>query len=220
MNVVAPGITLEEFNSGKAKSIDLFEGRIKHWILGYAKHLAHDYEKKADAGIAVLILTASVIEPLGDVLPLAKGRRTSEANFCNGFVRVFPNVPGSVDIWKLAERVCDLLRHGLFHESFIKLGLTLRFQDEPISEKDGVVYIDPVRFLDAVESAFTHVCEEIRDAKGGSPIRESFDSYWIQKAEEQKKRADSTFVFYSDSATTLSTSTLAPILLEKISRKM
>jgi hypothetical protein len=220
MNVVAPGITLEDYNSGKAKPIDLFEGRNKDWILGYAKHLAHDYEKKNDAGIAVLILTAAVIEPMGDVLPLAKGRKTSEANFCNGFVRVFPTVPGAEDVWKLAERVCDLLRHGLFHESFIKPGLTLRFQDEPISEKTGVIYVDPVRFLDAVESVFSQVCDESRNAEDGSPIREAFDSYWNQKAMEQAKRVDPTFKIQSDSGTTLSTSTLAPIPLDKIVKNM
>jgi hypothetical protein len=120
----------------------------------------------------------------------------------------------------IVERVCDLLRHGLFHESFIKPGLTLTIQDEPISQKTGVIYIDPVRFLDAVESVFTHICEDIRDAKDGSPIREAFDSYWNQKAEEQAKKVDSTFVIHSDSATTLSTSTLAPIPMEKIVRKM
>jgi hypothetical protein len=220
MNVVAPGITLEDYNSGKAKPIDLFEGRIKHWILSYAKHLAHDYEEKQDAGIAVLILTAAIIQPLGAVLPPAKGRKSNEAIFCNGFIRVFPEVPGTEDAWKLAERVCDLLRNGLFHESFIKPGLALRFQDEPISEKDGVIYIDPVRFLDAVESVFSQVCDEIRNAEDGSPIREAFDSYWNQKAMEQAKRVDPTFKIQSDSGTTLSTSTLAPIFPDTLIKKM
>jgi hypothetical protein len=220
MNVVAPGITLEDYNNGKAKPIDLFEGRIKHWILSYAKHLAHDYEEKQNAGIAVLILTAAIIQPLGAVLPPPKGRKSNEAIFCNGFLHVFPEVPGAEDTWKLAERVCDLLRNGLFHESFIKPGLTLRFKDEPISEKDGVIYVDPVRFLDAVESAFSQVCNEIRNAEDGSPIREAFDSYWNQKATEQAKRITPTIKIESDSATTLSTSTLAPNPLDKIIKNM
>jgi hypothetical protein len=220
MNVIAPGITLEEYNSGRARPIDVFEGRIKHWSLGYAKHLAHDYEQKQDAGIAVLILTAAIIQPLGAVLPPPKGRKSNEAIFCNGFLRVFPEVPGAEDAWKLAERVCDLLRNGLFHESFIKPGLILQFQDEPISEKDGLIYVNPVRFLDAVESVFSQACEEIRIAEDGSPIRVAFDSYWSQKALEQSKMVDRTFKVQSDSGTTLSTSTLAPIFSNTFTKKM
>ena len=30
MNIVGPGITLEEYESGRAKPIDLFEGRVVH----------------------------------------------------------------------------------------------------------------------------------------------------------------------------------------------
>ena len=37
MNVVGPGITLEDYKNGKAKAIDVFEGQIKEWILAFAK---------------------------------------------------------------------------------------------------------------------------------------------------------------------------------------
>src|SRR5436190_2882483 len=82
MNVVAPGITVQDYNEGKGKPIDLFEGRVKHWILAYAKHLAYEHEQKEHAGIAVLNLASSIFEPLGGVLPMAKRRRNSEVNFC------------------------------------------------------------------------------------------------------------------------------------------
>jgi len=115
MNVVAPGITLQDYNEGKGKPIDPFDGRVKHWILAYAKHLAYEHEQKEHAGIAILILASSIFEPLGGVLPMAKRRRNSEANFCNGFARAFSEVPGAKDSWQVAERVCDLLRDGLVH---------------------------------------------------------------------------------------------------------
>jgi hypothetical protein len=86
----------------------------------------------------VLLLTSSVLEPLGGVLPLDKGRKNSEAKFYNGFVRVFPEVPGSRDPRQVAERVSELLRHGLFPEGFIKAGIVLISQDRPLLEKEAL----------------------------------------------------------------------------------
>jgi hypothetical protein len=84
MNIVAPGITLEDYESGRATAIDLFEGQIQVWILSFARGLAHEHRDKGNAGIAVLLLTSSVLEPLGGVLPRGKGSNNSEAKFCRG----------------------------------------------------------------------------------------------------------------------------------------
>jgi len=112
MNVVAPGITLEDYESGRAKPIDLFENQIKDWILRFALCLAHEHERREDAGIAALLLSSAVLEPLGGVLPMAKGRKNSEAKFCNGFVRVFGTIPGAEDTWQIAGRVADTTAPG------------------------------------------------------------------------------------------------------------
>jgi hypothetical protein len=187
MNVVAPGITLEDYESGRAKPIDLFESQIKDWILEFALSLAHDHERRENAGIAVLLLSSAVLEPLGGVLPLTKGRKNSEAKFCNGFVRVFGEIPGAEDTWQIAERVCDLLRHGLFHEAFIKAGIVLTHQDGPIQQRDGIIFIDAVHFVDAMAVKFDEVCNELRRAEAGDPIRDAFDAYWTQKEAEHGK---------------------------------
>jgi hypothetical protein len=76
MNFVGPGITLQDYESGKAKPIAVFEGHIRVWILAFAKCLAHEHEDRGNAGIAVLLLTGSALEPLGGVLPMEKGRKT------------------------------------------------------------------------------------------------------------------------------------------------
>ena len=171
-----------------AKPIDLFQGQIQEWILGLAQSLAHQHERKEHAGIAVLLLAASVLEPLGGVLPIAKGRRSSEAKSCNGFVRVFGDVSGIKDTWQAAERVCELLRHGLFHEGFVKAGVVLTHQDMPIQEKDGIIFIDAVRFVDAVAVAFDEVCNEIRSAKAGDQSLQAFDAYWTGKRDGTNKK--------------------------------
>jgi hypothetical protein len=210
MNVVAPGITLEDYNGGRGKPIDLFEGRIKHWILAYAKHLAYEHQQKEHAGIAVLILASSVFEPLGGVLPSVKRLRNSEAKFCNGFVRVFPKVTGDEDAWQVGERVCDLLRNGLFHEAFVKRGLVLTKQEEAILVKSELIFINAVRFLDAVESAFAEVCNEIRAADDTAPIRRAFEFYQDQLEWKQAKKVEPNVIPEPGYLPVCSTSTLAP----------
>lgn len=220
MNIVAPGITLEDYESGRAKPIDLFQGQIQEWILGLAQSLAHQHERKEHAGIAVLLLAASVLEPLGGVLPIAKGRRSSEAKFCNGFVRVFGDVSGIKDTWQAAERVCELLRHGLFHEGFVKAGVVLTHQDMPIQEKDGIIFIDAVRFVDAVAVAFDEVCNEIRSAKAGDQSLQAFDAYWTQKETEQTKKLDALVRPETEYPPSVSTNTLAPTNPKQWMREM
>jgi hypothetical protein len=204
MQVVGPGISLEDYKTGKP-AVDLFEGRIREWILGFAKELAG----KEHSGIAVLILASSVIQPLGGVLPFTRReKRNNAANFCNGFVRIFPEVPGCKDTWKFAKRVCDRLRNGLFHEAFIKPGLLLSNRAVPIAEESGQVVIDPVRFLEAVETVFVDVCEQIRAASAESEIRASFETYWNGKETINAKREAATP--FSAGVPVYTTNTFAP----------
>ena len=211
MNVVGPGITLEDYQSGKATPIDLFEGQIRGWILPFAQHLAYEHEH---SGIAVLLLTSAILEPLGAVLPLDKGGKTSKDKFCRGFERAFKEVPGSKSARKVAERVWQALRDGLFHEAFIQAGLVLTTQDIPILEKDGIIYVDCARFFNAVESAFVEVCNEIRSSEKDSPIRSAFDMYWNKKESEQAKKFEATVPVRADYPPTTSTNTLAPMGLK------
>ena len=220
MNIVGPGITLEDYESGRAKPIDLFEGQIKKWILDIAQSLAREHERQDDAGIAVLLLSSAVLEPLGGVLPLEKGRKSSEAKFCNGFVRVFGSIPGAKNVWQVAERVCELLRHGLFHEAFIKAGIVLTHQGVPIREENGILYLDASRFVERIGVAFDEVCTEIRQAEPADPVRRAFDAYWNQRETEQPKKLESIVVAGAEYPPVLSTSTLAPINPKKWLKEM
>jgi len=215
MNVVAPGITIQDYETGKAKPIDLFEGQIKHWILAFARHLAHQHNQREDAGIAVLLLASAALEPLGGVLPIENGGKGSKFKFCNGFVRVFPEVPGATNASKVAERVYELLRNGLFHEAFIKAGIVLTRQDTAVLEKDGVIYVDSVRFFDAVDSEFSDICNEIRSAGAGARIRQSFDYYWNEKQDKQSKALEPIIERGAEYPPVCSTNTLAPVNLNK-----
>lgn len=177
VRVVGPGISLEDYQSGKFSPIDVFEGCLNKWILAFGTELAG----KENSGIAVLILASSIIQPLGAALPYNGKGRNNKTDFCNGFVRIFPDVPGCKDKWEFAGRVYDLLLNGLFHEAFIKPGLVLSKRETAISEESGQIVIDPVRFIQAIEATFGEVCREIREASAESETRASFEMCWSRK---------------------------------------
>jgi hypothetical protein len=115
------------------------------------------------------------------------GGGTSTAKFCAGFVQTFPDVS---DGRQVGERVCDLVRNGLFHEGFIKAGLVLEYGDVPVEVKSGGIVIDPRRFFDAIDKAFYMLCEQIRS---DSSMLKNFESYWGKKTEEHGKKIAPTF---------------------------
>jgi hypothetical protein len=210
MNVVGPGITAEDYENGKAKPIDVFEGRLQTWILAFARHIAHEHEQKDHSGIAVLLLASSVLEPLGGVLPAGNGPKNSEGKFCDGFEYVFKDMPRSTDLSVVAKRVCNLLRHGLYHEASIKAGVVLTAQNVPITEEKGIISIDPARFLDAVMTATSRLCGEIRSAPRNSPSQRSFDAYWNQKESDQENKLTSLVTPGAKYPPECGTSTIAP----------
>jgi hypothetical protein len=40
MAIIAPGMTDEDYQHGKVSELDVFEGRIKSWILAFGRDLA------------------------------------------------------------------------------------------------------------------------------------------------------------------------------------
>jgi len=75
-------------------------------------------------------------------------------------------------------------------EAFIKHGLVLTKQEEAILVKSGLIFINAVRLLDAVESAFAEVCYETRTGDDTAPIRRAFDTYWNQMEWKQAKKLE------------------------------
>src|SRR5207249_290986 len=90
------------------------------------------------AGIAILMLTCSVFEPVGRVI-------TGKPNaFVDGFKELFKGVNGSEDV---AEDIHICVRHGLFHEGFVKPGISLDGRTDTVSKENGRLRINPVLFL-------------------------------------------------------------------------
>ena len=64
MAIIGPGMTDSDYTSGKISSLDVFEGRGKVWTLAFARTLAN----QEDSGVAILLLTSAVFEPMGGAL--------------------------------------------------------------------------------------------------------------------------------------------------------
>jgi len=71
----------------------------------------------------------------------------------------------------------------------------------PVLEKNGDIYLDPLRFFDAVDAAISEVCNKIRLADNESTIRLTFDAYWKQKESEQAKNSEAIEPFPETSGT-------------------
>jgi hypothetical protein len=182
MNVIGPGITVEDLQSGRKTVIDVFEGIVTEWILSYADFLASEHPKKEHAGTAILILASAVLEPMGGIVPIhpkvGDGKGDIDV-FSNGFLRVFPEVPGTDDPVEVAKTVYRRVRSGLFHEAFIKPGVRLESMDTAVCRHDdGVIAINPERFLHEIQMAFAKTMTEIRQAEEGDEIRSRFREYW------------------------------------------
>jgi len=92
VQVVGPGISLEDYQSGKFSPIDVFEGCLNKWILAFGTELAG----KENSGIAVLILASSIIQPLGAALPYNGKGRNNKTDFCNGFPPAVQAIAGDI----------------------------------------------------------------------------------------------------------------------------
>jgi hypothetical protein len=191
MNYLAPGITSDKYDP--SQSLDVFYGRTVGWILEPAKKLL----ELPDTGIPVLMLAASVIQPMGGV----QKRGNNKREFCEGFRYIFPKVPGDSESGSVAEEACELLRNGLYHEAFIKPGLFIRDQNDPVVRESGILYVDPKKFLTVVTEAFTRLCEEI---KHDGTKRKTFEEYLAVKDDEvaSKRKAPIDPGVYKDIALT------------------
>ena len=199
MNVIAPGITDEDYFSKRVNPIDIFEGRIKEWTLGFANELA----LKPHSGVAVLILAASVLEPMGGALLGTTGN--TERRVVKGLTWAFPSLPAGAP-----NQICDLLRDGLFHKSFIKAGLVLQQLDNPIKIEPGGIFIDPNRFLKAIDESFSKLCAEIRSRE--TAAFGTFEAYWEKAETDELKYHGARFAagVTPQSGVTLSTAAAIP----------
>jgi hypothetical protein len=172
---VSRRFTSHQLNKGDASLLDVYEDYVTQYILAFASQLS----AQEHSDVAVLILVTSILEPMGSMI---RGADTSsyKADFTAAFQYVFGSIPGSEDGEKTAARVYKLLRHGLYHEGFVKAGVILLADGEPITEDGGIVRINVKAFLRQVDERFRIYIRDLRQAPADSAARRKFDKFWVK----------------------------------------
>ncbi len=165
--------TVEDLKGNKVSRLDVYEDYVTEYLLDFAERIARSEHSE----IAVLVLLTSIFEPLGTMI---RGPRkgTDSDRFCAGLEFVFGPVPGSPAPKSAAARIYRLLRHGLYHEGFLKSGLVLVAEGEPIAEDNGILRINVGAFLRKTAQRFHAYIEGVRRSGEGSMQTRNFIAFW------------------------------------------
>jgi hypothetical protein len=75
-------------------------------------------------------------------------------------------------------RVYRLLRHGLYHEGFLKDGFVLVADGEPIVEDGGVLRVNVGAFLRETVKQFHVYVDGVRQSGPDSTKARNFEAFW------------------------------------------
>jgi hypothetical protein len=203
---VSKRYTMADLHSGRASRLDVYEDYVAEYVLAFAERMA----KEEHSEIAVVILVTSIFEPLGAMIRGSKKGNDCD-NFCAGLQFVFGAIPGAQDT---AARVYRLLRHGLYHEGFLKAGLVLVAEGEPIVEDDGILRVNVRAFLRKTVQQFHVYVEGVRQSGPDSTKGRNFEAFW------QNRHGSRSPGVSFDSSTMPTASTAAPIRSEQFKIKM
>lgn len=115
---VSPSFTHEKLEPPFLRDvIDVFEDRMRHWLIAPAKQLL-DVQH---GDVAAVALAINYFEGIEIYITGEDSDRKSKAFFCRGFMRVFPGISGPVELQqKIAETLYDLLRCGFAHDALFR----------------------------------------------------------------------------------------------------
>jgi len=181
---ISPNFSDEKYRTGSLDDlIDVFEDRLRYWLLAPAKALL-DVQFGEMAALGLLL---GYFEPHAIYRKGVDSKGQSKAFFRAGFVEVFRNIPVSKS---LLSRIADMLYEdgqcGLFHEGMLReriyvgnaageLLVTLPRIDGKPDENGAIqsVVIDPHKFYIVVERHHTEYLRSVRDPSN-TEIRENF----------------------------------------------
>lgn len=160
------------------KTIDVFEDQVKDWLIAPAKMMTGNQH----AGLAILALSLSYMEPLGHLLT---GESSGvKKHFRIGLKRIFPTTAPPDPV---LDDLYDKLRNGMFHEGMTKAYVYIRRDiTSPIEVGSrGVpgknfVYVNPWLLLNSVESHLSRYVAELRDP-AETTLRENFMKWFYAR---------------------------------------
>lgn len=163
---ISRNYTNEDFGGSPTldQKIEIFEDRIRGWQLDVAKEIR---DKLGTTGggfesyqFALLALLFSYFEMIGQYLDGVLSTDRSKKSFLRGLKSAFPQF--SDDDGSL---IYKRIRCGMYHAGIVQHGALLsdRFS-EPIriEQNPSIVYVNPVRLIDALDHHFSTYIELIK----------------------------------------------------------
>jgi hypothetical protein len=181
---ISPNFSDEKLKTGSLDDlIDVFEDRLKYWLLAPAKALLGVLFGE----LAALSLLFGYFEPFAIYRKGQDSRGQSKAFFRAGFVEVLQKAPVSESVLgRIADLLYEEARCGLFHEGMMRehiffgnapgeLMVTVPRVDGKIDENGRIqsVVIDPRKFFVVVERHVTEYLKSLRDPSNAE-LRENF----------------------------------------------
>lgn len=175
---VSPNFTHEKLEPPLLKDvIDVFEDRMRYWLLEPAKQLL----KVKHGEVAAVALATNYIEGIEIYISGKDSNRKSKEFFRRGYKRIFAAVSGPDYIQEaIADGLYELLRCGFAHDGMFRSGIYFSSirkeamlitwpnkngQFDPSGKLHSVI-INPKGFLRCVE---THLNEYLRELRSKKP---------------------------------------------------
>lgn len=179
---ISPGFDSSKLNNATFEDkVDVFEDRMKGWMLDWADHL----NQQEHAGFAVLHLALSYFESIAIFLKGEESmNRRSTDLFKFSFYEVFEedcNKWGSARSEKVARLMYKQGRCGFYHSGMAKKEIGLQNGDLfTINEKNGIldsVNIDRHKFMGAIRIHLDNYIGKLR-SQNEQELTDNFISGW------------------------------------------
>lgn len=146
--------------------INIYEDRVKEWFLEIAERLKKDNE----AGFVILSIAISYIEGNQQFREGKDSNRQSQAFFIKGMRRIFDKADVPEEILK---DYYKQVRCGLFHDGMTRKNAIISGEfPDPLRHINGVIRINPHKFLDKIREDFRNYIQELKSNK---KLRKNFE---------------------------------------------
>lgn len=160
------------------RMIDVFEDRTSGWFLNYAKQLNESDDNHCD--FAVLKLTFSYFEMIEQYLSGKESHMASPEFFKKGILKVFPHLSRlpNASQTRALEILYENARCGFYHSGMTKGHFFTRDHGlEGVDFKEGTIYIDRYKFVDAITQHLRTYVSELRE-EHNDELRANFKIVW------------------------------------------
>ncbi|MDP2965604.1 MAG: hypothetical protein Q8N39_06130 [Pelolinea sp.] len=147
-------------------NIDIYEDRIRFWIIEPARKLT----LYKHGGVAICYLLASYFEGFTIILRGKDSERKSPQFFRQGFLSVFPKISSTNYSANQLNEIINIMyksfRCGLYHTGLFREKIWLIESNDPITillntqKRISFIQIDTARLIESVETHFNnYICE-------------------------------------------------------------